>query len=131
MFPALRNALSLRKVAFIVALAGVSGCSLNVDVSGPSGIVKYSGDPQPTAANTALAAPLAVMVVSQFGERVPNVTVTWTIISGGGTLSAMSTLTDAAGVASVGYMTGPTAGTEKVLARVSGLPPLTFNITVT
>jgi len=131
MFRALRNTLSLRKFALIVTLAGVSGCTLNTDVSGPSGILKFSGDPQPTAANTALAAPLQVIVFSQFGERLQNVTVTWTIVSGGGTLSAASTLTDDGGVASVDYTTGPTAGQAKVQARVSGLPALTFNITVT
>ena len=131
MFRALQGMLSLKKVALIVTLAGVSGCTLNTDLSGPSGILKYSGDPPATPASTALAAPLQVIVFSQFGERLQNITVTWTIVSGGGVLSATSTLTDDSGVASVDYTTGPTAGQEKVQARVSSLPALTFNIIVT
>jgi Big-like domain-containing protein len=127
----LRTALLLRKLALVATLAGVIGCTLNTDVSGPSGILKFSGDPPPTPANTALAGPLQVIVFTQFGERLQNVTVNWTIVSGGGTLSATSTLTDDGGVASVDYTTGPTAGQAKVQARVSGLPALTFNITVT
>jgi Big-like domain-containing protein len=130
MFRALRTALLL-KLALVATLAGVIGCTLNTDVSGPSGILKFSGDPQPTPANTPLAGPLQVIVFTQFGERLQNVTVNWTIVSGGGTLSATSTLTDDGGVASVDYTTGPTAGQAKVQARVSGLPALTFNITVT
>jgi hypothetical protein len=140
MFRAIRNTRSLRKVALIVMLAGVSGCTLNTDVSGPAGMAKYSGDPQSAATNTTLPTPLAVIVFSQFGEPVENVTVTWTITSGGGTLSptaggggalTMTTQTNDLGITSVNYTTGSTAGSAAIQARVSGLPALTFNITIT
>ena len=131
MFRALRNSLSLRKIALLVTLAGVSGCTLNTDVSGPAGIVKVSGDQQTAPTNTTLPTPLAVAVFTQFGERLQNITVTWTITTGGGTVSATSTQTDGTGVASVDYTTGTTAGLVAVQARVQGLPPLTFSISVT
>ena len=130
MFRALLNSLSLGKVALLVTLAGVGGCTLNTEVSGPAGIVKVSGDQQSVATNTTLPTPLAVAVFTQFGERLQNITVFWTITSGGGTLSAASTQTDDTGTASVNYTTGPTAALETVRARVQGLPPLTFNIPV-
>jgi hypothetical protein len=131
MVRALRNSVSLRKVALLVTLAGGSGCTLNTDLSGPAGIVKVSGDGQTAPTNTTLPTPLAVAVFTQFGERLQNITVTWTISSGGGMLSATSTQTDDTGVASVNYTTGTTAGLVAVRASVGGLPPLTFSISVT
>lgn len=131
MFRALRNTPSLRMVALIVMLAGVSGCTLNTDLSGPAGFAKYSGDLQSAPPSTTLPTQLAVIVFTQFGETLPNVTVTWTITAGGGALSAASTLTNDGGIASVNYTTGATTGSATVRASVSGLPSLTFNITVT
>jgi hypothetical protein len=130
MLRAIRSSLSLRKVALIVALAGVSGCSLNTDISGPAGIVKYSGDNQTAPPNTMLTTPLAVIVFTQFGERLQNVTVNWAITTGTGTLSAPSTVTDEGGIASVNFTTGATTGLVAVQARVSGIPALTFSISV-
>jgi Big-like domain-containing protein len=118
-------------VALIVMLSGVSGCTLNTDLSAPAGLAKFSGDQQSAPASTTLPTPLAVIVFTQFGETVPNVTVSWTITTGGGTLSAASTLTNDGGIASVSYTTGTTTGPATVRARVSGLPSLTFDITVT
>ncbi|HMG95286.1 MAG TPA: Ig-like domain-containing protein [Gemmatimonadaceae bacterium] len=124
------NSLSLGKVALLVALAGVGGCTLNTDVSGPTLVLKVSGENQQGPTSTALPTPLAVAVFDQFGERLPNITVTWMITSGGGALSATSTTTDDTGTASVIYTTGPTARIETVQAKVEGIPALTFSITV-
>jgi hypothetical protein len=118
-------------VALIVLLAGASGCTLNTDLSGPGGMLKYSGDEQSVPTSTTVPTPLAVIVFDKFGETLRNVTVSWTILTGGGTLSAPSTLTDEGGIASVSYTTGTTTGPATVRARVSGLPSLTFSITVT
>jgi hypothetical protein len=131
MFRAFRHALSPRNVALLVPLATAGGCTLDTDVSGPAAIILYSGDQQSAPTNTALAQPLAVLVVTQFGQPIQNVTVTWTIASGGGTLSETSTLTNASGIASVTYTTGATAGSAVIEARVQGVPPLTFSVTVT
>src|SRR5687767_3200289 len=126
MFRAFRHALSPGNIALLVMLATAGGCTLDTDVSGPSAIIVFSGDQQTAPTNTTLDQPLAVLVVNQFGQPLQNATVTWTIASGGGTLSATSTLTDASGIASVAYTTGATAGTAVIEARVQGVPPLTF-----
>lgn len=131
MFRVLRHWRSPRRVALLITLVAASACSLSTDVSGPAAIVRFSGDQQSAPTNTPLAAPLAVIVVTQFGERLRNVTVTWSIVSGGGTLSATSTPTDDSGIAEVNYTTGATAGLVVIHARVQGLPPLAFNITTT
>lgn len=127
----LRNAPSRRKLAMLITLVAATGCTLNTDVSGPTAIVNFSGDQQSAPTNTALPTPLVVLVVSQFAQPVQNVAVTWTIVSGAGTLGAASTQTDSNGLASVTYTTGPTAGAAVIQARVSGVPPITFNITIT
>lgn len=131
MFRAFRPALSPRYVALLATLVAASGCTLNTDVSGPSAIILVSGDQQSAPTNSALPQPLVVLVVTQFGEPLENATVSWTIKSGGGALSATSTLTDASGRASVTYTTGATAGSAVIEARVQGVPPLTFTISVT
>jgi hypothetical protein len=131
MFRALRHALSPRNIALLITLVAASGCTLNTDVSGPAAIIKFGGDGQAEPTNTTFPTPLAVLVVTQFGEPVHNATVNWTIRSGGGTFDAPSTLTGENGVASVSYTSGATAGAVVIEARVSGVPPLTFNLTVT
>jgi Big-like domain-containing protein len=133
MFPRLAYALSPLRVAVLLALVAAGGCTLDTNVSvGPAGLIKIpDGDGQTAATSTTLPTPLSVIVVNQFGERLPDVTVNWAIASGGGMLSATSTQTDALGVASVNYTTGATAESVVIQARVQGVPPLTFNITVT
>jgi hypothetical protein len=127
---ALRNQLSRRSVALLITIVAASGCTLNTDVSSPTAIINFSGDQQTATTNTALSAPLVVLVVSQFAQPVQNVTVTWTIVSGGGSLGAVSSQTDASGLASATYTTGLIAGAAVIQARVSGIPPITFNITI-
>jgi hypothetical protein len=133
MLPALRRALFPLKLAFILAVTSAGGCTLNTDVSvGPAGLIKSAGDGQTAAINTALPNPFSVIVVNQFGELLNNTTVTWTVVSGGGTLSAATTQTDELGVATVIYTTGATAGQAVIRASVSdGLLLVTFSVTIT
>jgi hypothetical protein len=131
MLRTLRRAFGLRPLLLVVAAAAFGGCSLNTDVSLPGGLVKYSGDQQTGPANTALPTALGVLVVNQFGERLKNVTVNWSISSGGGSISSATTLSDDSGLASVTYTTGPTAGQAIIDAGVHGVPPLHFNIFIT
>ena len=134
MFPALRRSLSPVRLAVVLALIGAGGCTLNTDVSvGPAGLIKVpDSDGQTAPTSTALPRPLSVIVVNQFGERLRDATVTWTITSGGGTLSATSTQTDETGVASVNYTTAATAGQAVIQASVAnGVLRVTFDVTVT
>ena len=134
MSPLLRRALLSLKLVGVLALLGTGGCTLDTDVNvGPAGLIKVpEGDGQTAAINTALPTPLSVIVVNQFGERLRNVVVTWTIASGGGALSASSTVTDELGVASVSYTTGATAGQVVIQATASsGILLVSFSVTVT
>jgi hypothetical protein len=131
MFRALRRIFGPSTLPLLIVAAAVSGCTLNTDVSIPGGLIKYSGDQQTGPANTELPTPLGVLVVNQFGERLKNIPVNWSIASGGGSLSSAMTLSDESGLASVTYTTGPTAGQANIKAGAHGVPALTFNILIT
>jgi hypothetical protein len=114
-----------------VAMVGVAagGCSLETDVSAPGSLLKVSTDPVAVAVNAVLPE-VTVLVVNQFGERLQNVQVTWSV-TGGGSLSASQVPSDESGLASVDYTAGPTAGQAVIKAQVHGVPAVSFNIVVT
>ena len=127
----LRRLMTLRAIALVVAGAAIGACTLNTDLSGPTGLVKSSGDLQTAPVNTTLPSPFVVIVVDQFGAPLGNVTVNWTIVSGGGSINTTPTPTTGGGVASTSYTTGPTSGTATINAQVHGLDPVTFTVTIT
>lgn len=131
MLRSLNRSAAARVAALVIGSLAIDACTLDTDVTAPGAMVKYAGDGQTQPVNTELPTPLAVIVVNQFGERIKNATVTWSIQSGGGSLSATSTLTDEAGLASVTYTTGPTPGAAIINAQVHGLLPLSFTVTIT
>src|SRR5256714_11733691 len=122
----------MRGLVFAAATIGTVGdCSLEVGTNTPSTMVKESGDTQSAAANTQLPVTFTISVVNQFGEILSKVPVTGTITSGGGSLSATSNKTNESGLSSVTYTTGPTPGMATIDAKVHGIPPLTFTVTIT
>jgi Bacterial Ig-like domain (group 1) len=127
-----RQTLFSRMIPLFIVMVGLSGCSLNTDVSGPSGIVKVTGDGQTAPINTVLPTALEVIIFDQFGEPLQNVTVTWSVVApGGGSLNPATSLTDETGIATTSYTTGTIAETVTIQALVSGVPPLSFTVIVT
>jgi adhesin/invasin len=86
-----------------------------------------SGGTQTVAAGTTTA-PLVVKVVDQFGNPIPNATVTWAV-AGGGTLSATTSTTDATGSTQVTLTTAAGPANYTVTATFGALTPVTFTIT--
>jgi len=130
MLRSVRRFAAIPRFALLAASVLLGGCSLDTDVSDPSAMIRYQGDNQTVAPSTPLPTDLGTIVVNQFGERIKNVTVNWSIVSGGGTLGATSSITDDSGIASVSYTSGTTTGTVIIQAKVTGLLPLTFTVTV-
>ncbi len=95
----------------------------------PASITKSAGDSQTVAPGISLLTPLKAHVTNAGGIVVPNATVTWAVASGGGSVSANTSLTDANGDATVTATVGSTAGTNTFTATVSGLSPVTFTAT--
>src|SRR5437588_3809959 len=92
-----------------------------------------AGNGQTAVAASAVAIPPAVLVTDRFANPIPNVSVTFAIGSGGGTVGGvLQQTTNANGVATVGSWTlGTAAGQNTVTATSAGLSgsPITFTAT--
>jgi hypothetical protein len=130
MVRSLNRSVAVRAIMLASMSAFIGACTLTTENNEPAAMGKTNGDQQTQPVNTVLPVPLEVLVVNQFGEPLSNITVNWTITSGGGTLSATPTLTDATGKTSVTYTTGPTSGSASINAQVHGLFPVIFTVTI-
>ncbi len=74
---------------------------------GSPATLSFSGDAQLAPAGTPVAAPLLVLLKDKFGNPVPGALVTWSVLTGGGSLSAASVPTDSAGQSQVSWTLGP------------------------
>ncbi|HEV2016728.1 MAG TPA: hypothetical protein VGQ98_00340 [Gemmatimonadaceae bacterium] len=127
-----RQLLVNRVIQLLIATAALSACTLNTDLSKPSTIAIVSGDSQTAPVNSALLDSLTVVVVGSFFEPIPDETVTWTIVApGGGSLNPVTSQTNQNGAAWTRYTAGATAGAVKIQAKVSSLPAVFFDATVT
>jgi len=79
------------------------------------------GDAQTAAVGTQLPLAYGVLVADQFGNPVPDVTVSWTVTAGGGSLSTTSSQTGATGLAETRYTLGAAFGPNTVRAVVQVL----------
>src|SRR5919106_1720754 len=96
----------------------------------PSRLVEVSGNGQTGALGQALPQPLVVAVHDQYANLLRDVTVTWAVTSGGGSVSSSSVTTGADGQASAAWTLGTVAGANShtATATVTGLTgsPVTF-----
>jgi len=108
--------------------AGTSVVFSATATAGPASAMRItSGNGQSIAVGTQTA-PMVVQVVDQFANPVANATVTWAV-TGGGTLSATTTTTDATGTTQVTLSTDPAPATYLVTAATGTISPITFTIT--
>ena len=94
-------------------------------------LVKVSGDSQTAGPGVALANAFVVEVQDQVGSAMPDVSVTFSVTAGGGTLSVASATTNASGQAETTLTLGATAvGANTVEASVAGITgKITFTAT--
>ncbi len=101
-------------------------------VGAPTQLTKSSTDPQTATVHTAVAAPPAVLVRDAGNNPVPGVSVTFTVTTGGGSITGGTATTNALGIATVGSWTlGNTAGSNTLTASSTGLPSAVFTATGT
>jgi len=119
----------------LVALLSMAGCSGDSPSAPPNGdeppgppaqLVVSGGNQQTAMVGFDLPDSLTVKVSDATGKPVPGTTVTWTVESGGGTLSSTSTTTGATGLAKVRWTLGPVEGAQSASASVSGVAPVIF-----
>ena len=91
-----------------------------------------AGNNQSATVNTNVATAPSVIVYDLYNNVVPNVTVTFAVTGGGGSIATTSALTNAAGVATCGSWTlGTKAGANTLSASVGTIngSPVTFTAT--
>lgn len=101
------------------SVVALSDSAFTVTAAGPSALQIVSGNFQSAIAGAALADSVVYRVVNRFGEGVLGQTVTFAV-TGGGSLSATSAVTDSAGRAAVRWTTGLT-GDQRLTATVDTL----------
>ena len=107
--------------------AGLSGSPATFSATGtvlppgpPAGIIKVSGDAQTAVAGGIAAESLVVQVRDANGAGVPGITVTWAVLTGGGSVSSVSLSTGAGGLAAVEWTLGTVAGSNTARASAAG-----------
>jgi adhesin/invasin len=93
----------------------------------PNSIAVSAGNNQVGAAGTALPESLAVIVRDQAGQPLGGVTVAFTVLAGGGTVSPVTRATGADGIAKTRRTLGSIAGAQTVLATAGSLTPVQFS----
>lgn len=106
---------------------GLASVSFNLTSLLPT-LVRVSGDGQTGSAGATLG-PLVVRAENN-ATAAPGVTINWTVLSGGATLSAATTVTDGAGVAQVLPTLSPAGGGSQIRAARADQPGVNtiFNI---
>ncbi len=117
-----------------VTVSGLTPVQFVALATGPGGATTMTiaaGNGQTTLAGTAVPLPPAVLVTDTAGMPVVGVTVTFSVISGGGTVEEAEPATDEAGVATVGAWILGSPGTNTLQASLAGLTPVDFSATGT
>ena len=116
--------------AAATGLTGATSSAFNVTSGAPASMVVVSGGGQ-TAATSALLAPVTVLVKDAAGAPKAGVTVSFSVSSGGGTVTPVSANTDANGNASGTWTLGPTPGQQTLTVTSVGLPDIVVSATAT
>ncbi len=110
-----------------VAVGSISKTATLTVVAPPKDqLQKTSGDGQSGFVGSQLPQPLKVRVLDGSSAPLPGRTVSWTVASGGGSVSASSSSTDAQGYAQVTWTLGPIAGGNTVSATLAGVGSVGF-----
>lgn len=119
-----------------VLAAQISGLTANFTATGTPGplaaLAKAAGDGQSAVTGSAVGVPPAARAQDTHGNAISGVQVTFSVASGGGSITGATATTGSNGVASVGSWTlGSSTGTNTLRARTSGAADITFTATAT
>ncbi|MEO8192701.1 MAG: hypothetical protein ABI681_02545 [Gemmatimonadales bacterium] len=118
------------RILEVAGTLSLAACFNLGDVNqGLSVLAIVGGNNQTIAVGSTDAQPLSVRALDAGAVAIEGVRVSWTVSSGGGSVSDVTLLTDAQGLASVTYRPGTSTGPVVVKATAEGLT-VTFNLTV-
>ena len=83
----------------------------------PAAVERASSDNQILAVGT-IGSPVRARVVDSFGNPVRGASVSFSVISGGGTIAPSTAVTDSAGVANASWTLGPVEGVQTAQATI-------------
>ena len=123
-----RNPLSYLSIRTYIRTLRRRGITVQFDNRAYPALSKVSGDSQEGMPNETLAKMFVVEARSASGAVLVGVSVTFTVVAGGGTLSVTNTTTDGKGRAQSLLTLGPDPGTNTVKVSVEGISPkVVFN----
>jgi len=115
--------------------SGVGGSPATFTVTAvagaPARLKKSTGDGQTGWAGSPLPIAYAVTAQDQYNNPVSGVTVTWAVTTGGGALSAPSSITATSGAATVTHTLGSTAPAQTVVATAAAIAGSSVSFTST
>jgi hypothetical protein len=107
-------------LAALLAAAACGGDNTGPETPRAASVSVISGDNQTGFVGITLGEPLVVLVMSDAGDPVPGVTVTFRVTSGSATVTPASAVTDASGKAETRLKLGSSPGLVQVTATVEG-----------
>jgi hypothetical protein len=113
-----------RHYSLLSALLVLGGCNndpAHLQPLVPSAIRVVSGDGQTGRLGSLLPNPIVVEVTDAGGNAAPGIGVTWSVVTGGGSIAPATASTDANGMASAAFTLGPAQGEQRAQAVASGL----------
>lgn len=120
---------SAARVAGVIWLAGLLSCKESTEPVVPASVEAVWIAPAAPVAGVAIDPRPSVKVTSSDGKPVPGVVVTFTVTSGGGSITGNTQTTDANGLAMVGSWTlGATVGANVLNATVPSLSPVQITV---
>jgi hypothetical protein len=121
---------TLRLTFFVGAVATIAACGDNkLGPSVPASVARVSGDSQTILVGDRSSAPLVAEVKNSDGAPLPNIPVSWAVISGGGSLATVVDTTDVNGQVRNTYLSPAIVSTAKVTAAAAGQSG-TFTLTL-
>ena len=117
-----------KSLAFLVVALLIAACNSAEGPPVPQGIAAVSGSDQFAVVGSQAANPLVAFVTDNNGNSFPGATVSWTVTSGGGTVSDSTSTTDATGHTSIRYTAGTNPGVATVVATVAQIWTTSFTI---
>jgi len=125
------SVMQTRTVLMAILLISSAACTSSDPLRPPqpaTQIAATGGDGQMGQVSAELADPLTVLATDAAGNTVADVTVSWSVVSGGGSVTPTST-TNSSGIATATFTLGATLGQQSVQAQAAGLTPVLFTAT--
>ncbi|MEA2722757.1 MAG: hypothetical protein QOH59_528 [Gemmatimonadales bacterium] len=124
------SVMQTRTAILAILLIGSAGCNSSDPLrpSAATQLASAGGNGQIGELGGALGNPLTVLATDVAGNPVPDVTVSWSVVSGGGSVTPSST-TNVSGIATAVFTLGATLGEQSVQAEAAGLSPVVFTAT--